>query len=195
MTRDPCRPRTLIGACLLCGVVIISRPPALFPGPGPGPHPANTTNVTAAGPGDPGAVETKAPYDLVGLGFALAVPLLSAWVSIITRELRHLHYSVLVFWFAVGGLAISVVGVTCLDSEALFRGWTWVTWLLSLQQAVLGILGSVLMTKAVCWVTPAKTMVIRSFQVIISYIVQVVFIVHCNLHEADKTLINLNSKG
>ena len=85
--------------------------------------------------------------------------------------------TVKVFWFAVGGLAISVVGVACLDSVALFRGWTWVTWLLSLQQAVLGILGSVLMTKAVCWVTPAKTMVIRSFQVIISYIVQVVFIV------------------
>ena len=193
MTRDTCRPRTLIGACLLCGVVIISRPPALFPAHAPAP--ANTTNVTGAGPGDPGAGVTKAPYDLVGLGFALAVPLLSAWVSIITRELRHLHYSVLVFWFAVGGLAISVVGVACLDSVALFRGWTWVTWLLSLQQAVLGILGSVLMTKAVCWVTPAKTMVIRSFQVIISYIVQVVFIVHCNLRVADKTLINLNSKG
>ena len=44
---------------------------------------------------------------------------------------------------------------------------------LSILQAVLGILGSVLMTKAVCWVTPAKTMVIRSFQVIISYIIQV----------------------
>ena len=29
------------------------------------------------------------------------------------------------------------------------------------------------MTKAVCWMTPAKTMVIRSFQVIISYIIQV----------------------
>ena len=143
MTRDTCCPRTLIGACLLCGVVIISRPPALFPAPAP----ANTTNVTVAEPGDPGAGVTKAPYDLVGLGFALAVPLLSAWVSIITRELRHLHYSVLVFWFAVGGLAISVVGVACLDSVALFRGWTWVTWLLSLQQAVLGILGSVLMTR------------------------------------------------
>ena len=44
---------------------------------------------------------------------------------------------------------------------------------LTILQAVLGILGSVLMTKAVCWVTPAKTMVIRSFQVIISYIIQV----------------------
>merc|ERR1711928_305947 len=41
--------------------------------------------------------------------------------------------------------------------------------------AVLGIVGSVLMTKAVCWMTPAKTMVIRSIQVIISYIIQVEF--------------------
>ena len=87
--------------------------------------------------------------------------------------MRHIHYSVLVFWFAVGGLVISVVGICFLDTVPLFSHWTVITWLLSIQQAVLGILGSVLMTKAVCWISPSKSMVIRSFQVIISYIVQV----------------------
>ena len=89
------------------------------------------------------------------------------------RELRHIHYSVLVFWFAVGGLVISIVGICFLDTVPLFNHWTVITWLLCIQQAVLGILGSVLMTKAVCWISPSKSMVIRSFQVIISYIVQV----------------------
>ena len=132
----------------------------------------------------------KESYDLLGLGFALAVPVLGAWIAIITRsglltvltliisiniyrELRHIHYSVLVFWFAVGGLVISVVGICFMDTVPLFSQWTVITWLLSIQQAVLGIIGSVLMTKAVCWISPSKSMVIRSFQVIISYIVQV----------------------
>ena len=73
----------------------------------------------------------------------------------------------------MGGLVISIVGICFLDTVPLFSQWTVITWLLSIQQAVLGILGSVLMTKAVCWISPSKSMVIRSFQVIISYIVQV----------------------
>ena len=161
--------RVCLGACLICGVVIISRPPALFPDHSH--HINNNTDDTDDNNDDDTSV--KQPYDMVGLGFALAVPFLSAWVSIITRELRHIHYSVLVFWFAVGGLIISIIGILCLDSTPLFQDWSTTTWLLSMQQAVLGILGSILMTKAVCWVSPAKSMVIRSFQVIISYIVQV----------------------
>ena len=91
----------------------------------------------------------------------------------LSREVRHVHYSVLVFWFAIGGLVISIAGICLLDTVPLFSHWTVITWLLSIQQAVLGIIGSVLMTKAVCWISPSKSMVIRSFQVIISYIVQV----------------------
>lgn len=182
--------RLLIGTCLVIGVVIISRPPALFPAPILAPDNSTATNLTLYVVSGLNSVEVKQPYDLVGLAFAVAMPFLSAWVAIITRELRAVHFSVLVFWFAIGGLLVSIIGILFLDSEPLFFEWTWVTWLLSIQQvilnpftdiiltlpyiqAVLGILGSVLMTKAVCWMTPAKTMVIRSFQVIISYIIQV----------------------
>jgi len=168
--------RLLIGTCLVIGVVIISRPPALFPAPISAPDNSTATNAThSAVSGLRHIAEVKQPYDLVGLAFAVAMPFLSAWVAIITRELRAVHFSVLVFWFAIGGLLVSIIGILFLDSEPLFFEWTWVTWLLSIQQAVLGIVGSVLMTKAVCWMTPAKTMVIRSFQVIISYIIQVEF--------------------
>ena len=34
-------------------------------------------------------------------------------------------------------------------------------------------MGSILMTKAVCWVTPSKVMVVRSFEVVAAYVLQV----------------------
>ena len=74
----------VLGSSLLAGVVIISRPPALFPSPG--------TNITSASSFmEDSDLEAKQPYDLVGLGFALTVPLLSGWVAIITRELRRVN--------------------------------------------------------------------------------------------------------
>ena len=69
-----------------------------------------------------------------------------------------------------------------------FSEWDLRTWLLCLFQSVIGIIGAMLMTKvakiathdnmkcifqAVCWVTPAKTMVIRSLQIIVAYAIQV----------------------
>jgi len=163
LLRDHCGLyRTMIGSVLVAGVVIISRPPALFPS-----QPVAENNNKHQ--------VMKEPYDLIGLGFALAVPILSAWIAIITREARHVHYSVLVFWFAVGGLFISVIGIFAIDTDPLFHSWTATTWVLCSQQAALGIVGSMLMTKATCWVSPSKVMVIRSFQIIISYIIQVEF--------------------
>ena len=129
--------RLLIGTCLVIGVVIISRPPALFPAPPSAADNTTASNVTHSESEDSGltdTIEVKQPYDLVGLAFAVAMPFLSAWVAIITRELRTVHFSILVFWFAIGGLIVSVVGILFLDSEPLFFEWTWVTWLLSIQQ-------------------------------------------------------------
>ena len=71
--------RTLIGACLVAGVVIISRPPALFSS-----NTSTTSNSTVEGEGE-GEDNMKESYDLIGLGFALAVPVLGAWIAIITR--------------------------------------------------------------------------------------------------------------
>ena len=67
-----------------------------------------------------------------------------------------MHYSVLVFWFGMGGFVVSIVGMAALDRQPLFAGWETKEWLLSVMVALVGILGSILMTKAVCWVTPSK---------------------------------------
>jgi len=103
----------------------------------------------------------------------MAVPVLSAWIVIITRQAKHVHYSVLVFWFGVGGLIVSVIGMFGISKGPLFHDWDERMWMLSIMVALVGILGSILMTKAVCWVTPSKVMVIRSFEVVAAYILQV----------------------
>ena len=69
--------RTFIGGILVAGVVIISRPPTFFPAE-PLPQPQNMTS-------DDSDTVMKEPYDMVGLGFAVAVPITSAWIAIITR--------------------------------------------------------------------------------------------------------------
>ena len=93
--------------------------------------------------------------------------------NIICRQAKHVHYSVLVFWFGVGGLVVSLVGMFLRDSEHMIQTWSIKEWMLSFMVALVGILGSIAMTKAVCWVTPSKLMVVRSFEVVAAYILQV----------------------
>ena len=151
---------------LLGGVLILSRPESLFE-----PAPPHNFTKTSGGPvhRDP----HDGSYDFVGLLSAVAVPLLSAWIVIITRQAKHVHYSVLVFWFGVGGLVVSIIGMFAIDKRPLFTDWDHRMWILSFMVALVGILGSILMTKAVCWVTPSKVMVVRSFEVVAAYILQV----------------------
>merc|ERR1719219_270391 len=85
----------------------------------------------------------------------------------------HVHYSILVFWFGIGGQVVAVIGVFALDSKPLFHGWGAREWVISFMVALVGIMGSIAMTKAVCWVTPSKVMVVRSFEVVAAYILQV----------------------
>merc|ERR1712079_829319 len=159
--------RVLVALVLLTGVLILARPPALFPALPPS---ANHTRHHGV-PADVG--EANGEYDLVGILAALAVPTLSAWIVIITRQAKHVHYSVLVFWFGVGGLVVSIIGIFASGDGPIFHDWDIREWVLSFMVALVGILGSIVMTKAVCWVTPSKVMVVRSFEVVAAYILQV----------------------
>lgn len=172
LLRDHCGLYRLgIGAFLTAGVVIISRPPGLFPPDSTHHkvHSNDTATNSAAEEEEAAAAVTK----MVSIAIALMAPLLSALLAIITRQARHIHYSVLVFWFAVGGLLVSIAMLLTLQSQQKFILWDLETWLLTFLQSFLGIAGAIMMTKAVCWVTPSKVMVIRSFQVILSFMLQV----------------------
>eukprot|EP00092_Neocalanus_flemingeri_P106810 GFUD01137062.1.p1 GENE.GFUD01137062.1~~GFUD01137062.1.p1 ORF type:complete len:229 (-),score=46.73 GFUD01137062.1:133-789(-) len=170
--RDHCGVwRCLVAITLLGGVMILSRPPALFP---PTPHPNATNNsLHDLEHGDHHGQANEGGYELVGILCALAVPVLSSWIVIITRQAKHVHYSVLVFWFGVGGLIVSLIGIFAIDTDPMFNNWDMREWILSFMVALVGILGTISMNKAVCWVTPSKAMVVRSFEVVAAYILQV----------------------
>lgn len=178
--------RFIVAGVLLSGVVILSRPPSLFPSSDPRRNTteANSTLDNSTDHHDHGQNSRDDGYDLVGLLCCIAQPILSAWIVIITRQAKHVHYSILVFWFAVGGEIVAVVGVLCLDEKPLFQDWEAKEWVLSFMVALVGILGSMLMTKAVCWVTPSKVMVVRSFEVVAAYLLQVT-VFHDPTHLSD----------
>ena len=52
-------------------------------------------------------------------------------------------------------------------------GWPWLVWVLSVGQSFLGLAGTVAILVALKWITPTKNKVLRSFQVVGSYIIQV----------------------
>merc|ERR1719427_1293259 len=131
--------RCLVAITLLTGVMILSRPPALFP-----PTPATANHTSGAHINDDHDLsDDDAGYDLVAVLASLAVPTLSAWIVIITRQAKHVHYSVLVFWFGVGGLVVSLIGIFAIDTEPMFNNWDMRMGILSFMVALVGILGSI----------------------------------------------------
>ena len=81
--------------------------------------------------------------------------------------------SVLVFWFGVGGLIVSIIGLIWLDSEPLFTKWTPTIWGLAISQSILGLFGVYCLYKAISYTSPTQVMIIRSFEIVFSYILQV----------------------
>ena len=82
--------------------------------------------------------------------------------------------TVKVFWFAVGGLLVSGAGLGAggAGPEAVLS-WSPATWGLVTAQAVLGLLGVYCRYRAISLASPTRVMVIRSFEVVFSYLLQV----------------------
>lgn len=115
--------------------------------------------------------EDSHEYDVIGIIAAISVPILSAYLVILTRQCRDAHYSVLVFWFGLGALCISLIGVFTLGDPQIFQSSQ--DWILASLIALLGIAGNILMTQALKWVKPGKVMVLRSFEIVAAYILQI----------------------
>ena len=97
--------RVLISALMIGGVLLITRPPFIFPPDFvPSHHDGNGTQQHQ-GQGD----ESEA-FSTMGYMCAIAVPLFSAIVSIMCRQLKEVRPSVLMLWFGVGALIVSVGG-------------------------------------------------------------------------------------
>lgn len=170
--RDHCGVyRSVLAATLIIGVVVLSRPESIF-----------SRHVhTEIRDSDLHAGE----YNMAGILAALSVPILSSWIVILTRQAKHIHYSVLVFWFGIGGLVVAMVGnILNAKPQVSFPDWNSRQWVLASGVGVVGIIGSIVMNKAVQWVTPAKVMVVRSFEVVFAYILQLT-VFGCPFHWSD----------
>lgn len=190
--------RTLVSFSLLAGVIILSRPSTLFyqatvegsNGTSTQHHttsvhqiqfPANLVQFNVLGwplnfnqsesiPVDPD--NSSWTRDPIGIIAALSVPVLSAYLVILTRQCRTVHFSVLLMWLGVGGLLVGVVGLLTLGDPHQAHGTQ--EWTFAILIAGLGLTGNILMTKALCWVQPGKVMVLRTFEIVAAYILQIV---------------------
>lgn len=100
--------RVVICIFMLQGVIHITRPPFMFaPDNDDCQNNTGQANVTQGVSKDSCEDEH---FNLLGYLCAIAVPMLSAIVSILTRQLKSDNASVLMFWFGVGTFNASIVG-------------------------------------------------------------------------------------
>jgi len=109
--------------------------------------------------------------DIIGIFAALAVPVLSAYLLILTRQCKHVHYSVFVFWYGVGGSIVSVIGSFVLCNNSLGQSDLSQTFQVAvlIVVAFIGSLATLLMTKALHWVPPGKALILRSSEILVNY--------------------------
>ena len=89
---------------MIFGVVLITRPPFIF-----GRIDSNTNNSTSNGTTPIPDIDGISPELQVTMGYvcAIAVPLFSAIISILTRQCKHVPAYQLMFWFGAGALIVS----------------------------------------------------------------------------------------
>ena len=157
--------RMLIITFMMTGVILITRPGFFGFEQDPIKHHANKLR-------------------LVGYCAAVSVPVLSAIVSIWTRQCRKVDPFVVMFWFALGSIMWSLIGSAALGYiHNIFKmtrvelGWTFAI-------VFLGMCGNFSYTIAVKWVSPTKANVFRSFEVILNYGLQLHF-EHMRFHPTD----------
>ena len=56
-------------------------------------------------------VADKNPTDVIGIVFALAGAIVSAWITILARQLNTVNFCVQLFWGSVGGVVISTAAL------------------------------------------------------------------------------------
>ena len=104
--------RIMIATLLTVGVVVISRHSALFSTQLDPTEPS--ANVTIDASENP--VEKKTNADVLGVVFALTGAVLSAWVTILARQVNHIHFSVQILWFSLSGVITSLLGKFMIDN-------------------------------------------------------------------------------
>lgn len=106
----------------------------------------------------------------------LAVPLLSAIVSILTRHLKHVRPTVLMYWFGVGATVVGLTGFfATTDVKTAVNGMAGMEFFYLLIICFLGMCGNISYTVAMRFVSPTKGNVFRGFEVIANFLLQIFY--------------------
>merc|ERR1711892_782409 len=109
----------LTTSLLVAGCGPLTRPPPLFPSDPPSQLQYNLAQYNLFGyPVQFYQAESDSPeamlgisVDTLGLVAAMVAPFLAAALVILTRQCREVHFSVLMFWSALGSLMIGCIGL------------------------------------------------------------------------------------
>jgi len=148
--REPCGLyRTLIVFLLVSGVLLISKPPFLFPS-------AETEQVD---------------YNILGYAAAILATLFTAINIVVMRKCKEVHFSVAVFQFSFWSLVISG-GLVIFFADYSFPDNT-TDWVLVMAMATFGLSGQVLVAKALRLEGAGRVAVTRSLDIVLAFIMQI----------------------
>lgn len=172
--------RTIICSLMFSGVILITRPEFMFndqsdvieqevQGRRNGTH--FLTLYAAYFQASKGYQTEPKTLDLYLL-VAFLVPILSAIVSICTRKCKKVDICLVTFYFGLGSLFTSIAGLAFTGSGFETFTLSPMQWASTFGIVVLGISGNFLYTGAVKFISPTKSNIFRSFEVILNSVLQ-----------------------
>ena len=119
--------RLLISIFMITGVILITRPGAFFPPDDSKSYPTNMSINYSNGSGP--FVDSKCVWgessmitnSTLGYVAGVFVPILSAIVSIWTRQCKNIDATILMFWFGVGTFVVAIGKIRLRTVRSIYR--------------------------------------------------------------------------
>jgi drug/metabolite transporter (DMT)-like permease len=148
--REPCGfYRTFVVCLLVTGVVMITKPPFLFP-----------------------TEDDQETYNILGYVAALCGTVFTAINIVVMRKCKDVHFSVVVFQFSFWSLVISSL-ILAFFGEFEIPSNTVHEWILVFLVAIFGVTGQILVAIALSHEGAGRVAVTRSLDIVLAYVLQV----------------------
>merc|ERR1711970_475341 len=186
--------RLLTTSLLVAGFVLLTRPPPLFPADPPDHLQYSIAQYNLYG--YPAQFQSGDKLETLPLIAAMVAPFIAAVLVIITRQCQAVHFSVLLFWSALGSLLMGCIGLYSLGKDEIgggregreipddinevvlsepgvtsieiFEGPT--EWLVATLVAFLGIFVNVVILKVLKYLQPGKVMLLKAAELVAGYV-------------------------
>merc|ERR1711970_15102 len=186
--------RLLTTGLLVAGFILLTRPLPPFPADPPDHLQYSIAQYNLYG--YPAQFQPGETLDTLALIAAMVAPFIAAVLVIITRQCQAVHFSVLLFWSALGSLLMGCIGLYSLGRDEvgggregreipddinevvlsesgvtsieIFEGPT--EWLVATLVAFLGIFVNVVILKVLKYLQPGKVMLLKAAELVAGYV-------------------------